>query len=590
MVEFLILQERAKNAIQLGESHFREFKSAWMGPDENKKPRPVKAICKDIGEALVAFANADGGELLIGVEDLGAITGIPHAEQDIQAMIEATQTHVHNESKLPILNTGKINIEEKVVLYFSVAKGSEEVYQLPDGRCVRRKDKETIPETPRRIHFERHEIKSREYDRHFVDGAIVNDLDIILLQNLADNYLRGLSIERYLQQIGVAEYAEGGLRLRMAALLLFAKDIQKWHPRCQVRILKIEGTRIESGENYNVLTDEQVHGNIFELLITSWEKMRPFLAYRTKFGSDARFIQKYIYPEDACREAIVNAIAHRDYCISNGIDVFIFNDRMEIKTPGALLSTLSIEDLEALEGAHESRNSLISRVLRENKFMRELGEGMKRIFSLMEESDLEKPRLHSDSNSFTITLPHKSVYSVREIEWLKIFDNFNLSRLQKKIVAIGIDGREISPDDIYKAMNTDDRDTYDREVTGLREASLLIEIRSNVEANRMSKRDQIPKREITRYKIRIPEIVNPEEISRGVFVANLADSVTADLLRALFEKYGTVTQVKLPLIRKGFGFIWFQNSDSARKAIKELDRFKFHGKEIKVDKLRPRIG
>ena len=70
------LDDRARTAISLGESHFREFKSAFHGPVDEKKARDTKTISKDIGEALVAFANADGGELLVGVEDNGSITGI----------------------------------------------------------------------------------------------------------------------------------------------------------------------------------------------------------------------------------------------------------------------------------------------------------------------------------------------------------------------------------------------------------------------------------------------------------------------------------------------------------------------------------
>ncbi len=77
---------------------------------------------------------------------------------------------------------------------------------------------------------------------------------------------------------------------------------------------------------------------------------------------------------------------------------------MEIKSPGALLSTLPIKNLYALEGAHESRNPLMARVLRENKLMRELGEGMKRIFDLMSESELEKPILYSNGLWFSVTL------------------------------------------------------------------------------------------------------------------------------------------------------------------------------------------
>ncbi len=412
MSDTLLLQERIKNTILLGESHFREFKSAVEGPPDNKKPGNVKNICRYIGEALVAFANADGGELLVGVEDDGTVTGIPHKEPDIEKMRSAHVTHIHHENTLPLIAAVKIGLEGKTVLFFSVNKGTTEICRLPDGRCMRRKDKSSVPVSFKR--FDRQEIRSREYDRQFVDGASVTDLDMPFIQAIANNYLSGLSIERYLQQTGLAEYSPNELRLRMAGLLLFAKDTQRWHPRSQVRILKISGTELKSGENYNVISDEIVRGNIFELIERAWEQLRPFLAYETTFGADAKFKQKYIYPEWACREALANAIAHRDYNIQNGIDIFIFNESVQIKSPGALLSTLTIENLEELRGAHESRNVFVAKVLRENNYMRELGEGMKRIFELMEQRQLQKPILYSNELWFSVTLPHKSVFNQQQ--------------------------------------------------------------------------------------------------------------------------------------------------------------------------------
>ena len=124
----------------------------------------------------------------------------------------------------------------------------------------------------------------------------------------------------------------------MAALLLFGNAIQRFHPRCQVRILKIAGVELKSGQHYNVKTDEVVQANIFSLLVEVWERLRPYLAYKTTFGQDARFEQKFLYPEFACREAIVNAIAHRDYTIGNGIDIFIFDNRIEMKSPARSLN------------------------------------------------------------------------------------------------------------------------------------------------------------------------------------------------------------------------------------------------------------
>lgn len=78
-----------------------------------------------------------------------------------------------------------------------------------------------MPASVDQIQFERQEIKSREYDSQFVDGALVTDLDVKLLQGIADQYIKGLSIERYLQQIGLAEYAQNGLRLKRGSIITF---------------------------------------------------------------------------------------------------------------------------------------------------------------------------------------------------------------------------------------------------------------------------------------------------------------------------------------------------------------------------------
>ncbi len=612
MSEVLLLSERVVNTIRQGESHFREFKSAVDGKPGQKRARLAKHICQDIGEALVAFANADGGDLLVGVEDDGEVTGVPHNEEDISAMLLAPKTHVHAESALPLAHAVQLRIEDKLLLFFSVAKGTTEVYQLPDGRCVRRKDRETVPEMAKRIISDRQEIASREYDRHFVDGAKLQDLDVGFIQTIADQYLRGLSVERYLQQVGLADYTPGGLRIRMAALLLFGNAIHRFHPRCQVRILKIAGIELKTGENYNVKTDEVVQGNIFSLLVEVWERLRPYLAYKTTFGQDARFEQKFLYPEFACREAIVNAIAHRDYTIGNGIDIFIFDNRIEMKSPGALLSTVSLDELKRLEGAHESRNSLIAKVLKENKFMRELGEGLKRIFEVMRENELDAPQLLTDGNSFSITLPNKSVFSSQEEEWLLMFQQFDLSSLQKKIVVLGMNDAEISPKDIYKAMNSDNRNVYDKEVTGLRTKNLLIETRSNPAATSIARRAKIPKSQVPRFRVRIPGVdasartkrypsapqaaTREQADDRTVYLSNLPYNVQREDVQELLHEYGGIERIDIPMdqytgLARGFGFVVFDSPEAASRAVNECVNKRISGRPVFVKAyVRPGAG
>jgi ATP-dependent DNA helicase RecG len=174
-----------------------------------------------------------------------------------------------------------------------------------------------------------------------------------------------MSIEKCLQYLELGEYGLSQLRLRKAALLLFAKVPSKWHPRVQIRILRIDGDELETGEDYNAISDTTINGNIITLVEDAWEALRPHLVH-TKFDKSARFEQKSIYPELACREALLNAIAHRDYSEEGrGIEVFIYSNRLEIKNPGSLLTSIRLEDIVNQKGAHQSRNTYVARVLRE---------------------------------------------------------------------------------------------------------------------------------------------------------------------------------------------------------------------------------
>jgi ATP-dependent DNA helicase RecG len=606
----LILSERVANNIQLGESHIREFKSAYEGLPDGKKPRSVKDVCREVGEQLVGFANADGGDLLIGVEDDGALTGVPYDETAIQTILDAVRTHVYAGQVLPLTYATAVTLKNKTVLFFAVTKGTHQIYQLPDGRCMRRKDKECLPVSFNDIQFERQEVHSREFERQFVDGATVTDLDLEELQIAANSYLKGLSVERYLQQVGLSEYSPGGLRLRMAALLLFAKDIRRWHPRCQIRILRVLGTTLGHGASYNVKEDITEEGNIFKLLVRGWDLLRStFLVRRTEFGEGAKFEPKFVYPEQACREALINAIAHRDYSVQSGIDIFVYDDRMEVKSPGGLLSTLRLSDLEELKGAHESRNPVIARLLREHRYMRELGEGMRRIFEAMEQSDLEKPRLLSDGQSFSILLSNKSLFDQKAEDWLSVFQAAKLSRLQKRIVVAGIGGKELSPEGIYRAMNTNDRDTYDLEVTRLRKSGILQEIRSSSAAQQMARARRVPKGKVPRFRVVSQSVkaaqpeatlkasslirreLFPEET--GVFVGNLGNETTEHDLRSVFQRFGTVRKIitgfdKRPGSGARYAVVWLETAEAAQKAIDALYGFKVNNRELVLKRFRAR--
>jgi len=457
----LRLQERILGDIELGESHFREFKSALEhAPDGATKPRPVKEICRNIGEVLVAFANADGGALFVGVEDDGTISGILHNPSQIEAMKDAYINYVHPDTPLPTPVIRAIQIEEKDLLYYRISNSSDCVHLTSDGRCLKRFDRENRPVAPEQIQHDRQEAASREYDRAFVLNASVQDLDIALIDDVARRLGLGHSPEKLLQFLDLAEFGHEGLMLRRAALLLFAQDIIQWHPRCEVRIIRVDGTELKTGLDYNVIEDDTNRGNILTILEQAWDRLRPHLA-RTRFQPNALFRESIIYPEVACREALINAVAHRDYSLEGKpIEIMIFDDRMEVRSPGGLLSSISVQDLMDLKGAHQSRNVFAARVLREMGYMQEMGEGIRRIFTSVRDFELVDPEIVSDHNSFTITLFHKSIFSSRDVQWLEGFAEFDLTKDEQRVALLGRDGRLLSTNEIIETLGIIDTDDF----------------------------------------------------------------------------------------------------------------------------------
>ena len=534
--EPLLMVDRVREAAAPGESHFREYKSAL---EHHGAPRPRKPslICKDIGEALVAFANADGGEILVGVEDDGAITGVQHGGAEIDVIFGAPETHVHSDTPLAGVRRHKVTIDDKLVLYFAVDKGTDQIHLTTDGRCLVRRDLQTIPASVDAITVDRQEATSRRYDRNFVDGASLSDLDGHAVKAVADTIARGMSPEKALQYLGLAEFQEGQLRLRRAALLLFASDVARWHPRCEVRVVRVEGSKLRTGRDYNVLTDDVVRGNVLQLTSQSWELLRPHLT-RRRLAGEGVFAQQLIYPEDACREALANALAHRDYSVEGkGIEVLVFEDRIDVISPGALLSTVSVDDLRAGSGAHESRNTSVARVLRELGYMREMGEGIRRIIGLMRSNDLQPPSINTSGSTFSLTLHHRSILSDEDRAWLESFE-IDLTRDERLVALLGKSGALISTNAIWETLDLVDTEVYRGIVAGLQLKGILETVVSKTSARGQLKRtDGVSMRDVPRFGIRAPSecVRDYDEVAEGFRALPQAAKLSAEMLRRVFE-------------------------------------------------------
>jgi ATP-dependent DNA helicase RecG len=124
-----------------GESYYVEFKSAWDYGPEGKAPRDLKLVARDIGEALVAFANSDGGDLLVGVEDSGSLTGVPWEGDKLLYLLQSPR-HQVKEADIGA-RVIEASVDGHCVLLFRVPEYPGEPVVTSDGRCVWRTGKRT---------------------------------------------------------------------------------------------------------------------------------------------------------------------------------------------------------------------------------------------------------------------------------------------------------------------------------------------------------------------------------------------------------------------------------------------------------------
>jgi ATP-dependent DNA helicase RecG len=602
MEEILRLKERVEIAIEIGESYYREFKSAVEGPATSKRPRDVREICSDIARTLVAFANADGGELFVGIEDNNNITGLPFADDKVDVILKAPETHVLKDTPLPLKRASLIDYNGQKIAYYSVEKGAKYVHLTVKGECFQRKDRESMPTASEQIRFVREEEASREYDRQFVDLAAITDLDLSLVLSVSQNIFKSISLEKFLQYLELAEFDGNRLRLRKAALLLFAKKISRWHPRCQVRILRVKGSEEKTGEDFNIKEVGEANGNIFELIENSWDLLRPHLT-ETRFAKDALFKTQIIYPELACREALINAITHRDYSLEGrGIEVKIFDDRLEVLSPGKLLSSITIQDLEELKGVHQSRNSYVARVLREFGYIRELGEGIRRIFELMRTNDLVKPKIESPNKSFIVTLYYKYVYSKEERLWLDNFEELNLTREQKTVVRLGIGGRLISAHEIFENVGIKDTEDYRLLLESLKKLGIFESIISSdkLASAKEFKKKGITRKKVPRFKImqpneKMPQIPNKANFELSdtadyarVFIGNLSYHATTNDVYEALRVFGDIVNIVIPMDgtnrSKGYGFVEFESKSSLEQVLAHKDPILINNRRVYIQK------
>lgn len=373
------------------------FERKGLGEKETK---PSK-----IAEEIIGMLNADGGVLALGVSNTGEI-------QDLSGLGEEQLSKYRTLIIDFIEPFGRVELEEiqiegKLLFLYHVEQDVERIYKRKDNEQIFLR----VDDTNRLL--DRDVVRSLEYNkqiRKFEDEIVsdfdFDDIDLPILNRYKEvlNYkgdVLELLIKRHL-----AIKSNGAYRLKKAGVLLFAKDPEKYITSATLRYIRYEGDEALVGTELNVIKDERFETNIPRII----GNVKAFLkaALKDYYFLDldsGRFNKVPEYPEEAWLEGVVNALCHRSYNVQgNAIYIKHFDNRLEISNSGPLPAQVTVENIRTERYA---RNPRVARALEDMGFVRQLNEGVSRIYRSMEKSMLSEPEYKVQNGNVYLTLRNK---------------------------------------------------------------------------------------------------------------------------------------------------------------------------------------
>lgn len=464
-LETLLKEERGQ---------FFEFVSAYEQKRRGTQTKRPQDLAREIARILGGMVNADGGVLLVGVEPDKSLTGLPYSEQEIKELGEVPQSLLN--PPLPTLHE-RIDLGNLLLLRFEASPGLE-IRRVASGRTFYRIAAENPAVAPEQIRLLKDAKLSYSYERQHVHAATWEDLDDAALESFAERMdaqtdPRSLLSRTYHLVRGSADHPE----ISMAALLLFAREPTRWHPRCGIDFVKYEGTERQYGEDLNVVKRVRIDAPLWTLVHEAVGRIKEHIRERMVMH-DLFFRERLEYPSLAWQEALVNAVGHRDYAITGAeIEFWMFDDRLEVRSPGVLPAPVALDHLNRQQRVHFSRNPLLVRVLADLGYMREIGEGVPRMFREMEHNSLRPPEFSTQGFYFTVTLRNTPIYDDETLRWLDHFDRARLNPRQQRLLVYALSHDKVLSTADYQRVAEVDRDTAYRDLRSLVKLGILAPVK-----------------------------------------------------------------------------------------------------------------
>ena len=375
--------------------------------DQTFDCKSIQIDPKALAITIVAFANADGGDIAIGVSDkTRKIEGVDQHTEKLNELLRVPLDFCNPSVSITsdLLPCTDKDGNENHILLMHIPASSELHTNQADEAFMRVGDKS------RRLSFEEriqlmYDKGERYYEDTAVYGATVDDIDMAAVERYTEliGYTKSANQYRHENNGVITTNAKGEEQVSVACILLFGKYPQKFFPRGRTRFIRYKGTEERVGAEMNVIKDVTFEGTILDQVKATIAYLETQVEEHTFLGQHGQFVTNRDYPKFVIQEMVVNACCHRAYNIKGTeIQIKMFDNRLVFESPGRLPGTVKPSNIRH---THFSRNPKIAQFLKAYDYVKEFGEGVDRVCRELEANGTPHLSFHLDDFILKITVP-----------------------------------------------------------------------------------------------------------------------------------------------------------------------------------------
>lgn len=363
---------------------------------ENENTEFKSALTGDIYKEVIAFANNGGGVIYIGVDDNGNETGVADVDETYTRLTNGIRDAISPD----VTVFCKYSLNENNVIKIEISEGARKPYYLkskgikPSGVYVRQ-GASSVPASEDQIRLM---IKMSDGDSFEGIRSLNQELTFVSAKQAFEKYGVEFSENKY-RVLGITTDSND-LYTNLGLLL---------SDQCRH---SIKAAVFADEDNTSFLDSKEFTGSILRQLDDAYSYLMLNNRNNAEFKGLER-VEHYSYPQEALREALLNALVHRDYAFSGSIIININESQIEFISLGGLLPGLSAEDIQ--NGISQPRNPKLAEVFHRLRLIESYGTGIRRIFTLYRDCE-KKPEIIVTPNTFKLILPNRNYFSTDKSE------------------------------------------------------------------------------------------------------------------------------------------------------------------------------